>query len=83
MTISPEYRAKLAAAKRGRVYTAEHRAAIGAGVRKAIAEGRGPHIAFFAAMTDTERDLYRELTNSRKYTRAEALRAIGREDLIP
>jgi hypothetical protein len=84
MTISPEYRAKLSAAKRGRVYTAEHRAAIAAGMRKAHATkafGFGVHSmrAKLAGAELADYDTFR----SAGYRVAEALTAIGRSDLIP
>jgi hypothetical protein len=57
----------------------EHRQAISEGIRKA---GKRRHY-WTDALTPQEREDYRTLTSSSAgLTRAEALRSIGREDLI-
>lgn len=89
--ISDETREKLSRAKRGHKYTPEHRAAISAGVRKALEEGRGSpgskrYQETMAQLTEKQRGEYKELIKrSAKFTyysRSEALTALGREDLI-
>jgi hypothetical protein len=80
-SMSPEARARMAAAKTGRAHSAEHNEAIRAGIVRANAEGRGPHASFWAELTEGEVEQYRELM--RKIRRRNVvLQAIGRSDLI-
>lgn len=78
MPISDETRARQRAAKLGRTYGPEHRSSISAGLRRYWQAPRG----IFGALSAAERADYR-LLKRRHYSRAAALRAIGRPDLIP
>jgi hypothetical protein len=80
-SMSPEARARMAAAKTGRVHSASHNEAIRAGIVRANAEGRGPHASFWAELTEAQTARYRDLMR-RVRSRAKVLRMIGREDLI-
>jgi hypothetical protein len=77
-----EHRAKLRAAKLGKPKPPEHRAAISEAIRKAYADGaRMGLAAALDKLTPKERDEYAVYIRSR-YSRAEALIAVNREDLI-
>jgi hypothetical protein len=80
-SMSPEARARMAEAKRGRAHSASHNEAIRAGIVRANAEGRGPHASFWAELTEAQVARYRDLMR-RVRSRAKVLRMIGREDLI-
>lgn len=78
---TPEARAKQSAAHRGKTLTEEHRRRIGEAIRRANAEGRAAR-AHLSQMTSTELADYTILTKGRHFKRAQALRLIGRPDLI-
>lgn len=81
---SPERVAKRAGAPRGVPKSAQHKAKIAAGVRRwyeatqAWERRRG----WRRFLSDEEATDYRNVRNCCRYTEAEALRAIGREDLL-
>lgn len=78
---SPETRAKQRTAKVGGRLSEEHRRRIGEAIRRANAEGRAAR-AHLSQMTSEELADYTILTKGRYFKRAQALRLIGRPDLI-
>lgn len=78
---SSETKAKQRAAKLGKRLSEEHRRRIGEAIRRANAEGRAAR-AHLSQMTSEELEDYTILTKGRYFKRAQALRLIGRPDLI-
>lgn len=78
---SPETRAKQRAAKLGKRLSEEHRRRIGEAIRRANAEGRAAR-AHLSQMSSEELADYTILTKGRYFKRDQALRVIGRADLI-
>lgn len=82
--LSKAHRAKLRGAKLGVSKTAEHRARIGEGLRRwnAAAEPWQKRRGFRKFLSDEEARDYALLRHRHHYGEAEALRAIGRTDLV-
>lgn len=78
---SAETRARQRAAKVGKRLSEEHKRRIGEAIRRANAEGRAAR-THLSQMTSEELADYTILTKGRYFKRAQALRLIGRPDLI-
>lgn len=78
--VSDETRARMRAAKLGRKHTAEHNARIAEAMRRSWVEAG--HRDIFKQMTVEQQEDYRILRSKGGFSRAEALRSIGRADLV-
>lgn len=83
--LTEPHREKLSAAKLGRVYSSEHRAAISAGMRRhweGKPEGRQRRRGVRRLLSDREAADFTLLRARLGYSEEEALRAVGRSDLV-
>lgn len=80
--ISEETRTRMRLAKLGRRHTAEHNAKIAESMRAAHARGVHRAHSYLRALSEDERADYQVLVKAGRYRRADALRTIGRPDLI-
>lgn len=80
--VSEETRSRMRLAKLGRRHTPQHNAKIAESMRAAHARGIHRAHSYLRALSEDEREAYRVLTKVGHYRRAEALRTIGRPDLI-